>query len=160
MKEIGAHKRAEILDDKDINGRYMAMCRDCETCAHAYELTEAETNLSLTPCIIDCANCNKIRHSHDGSPAEPLGGSCNTLLHICPNDGRNFARSEPSQVMSLVGGDPARSRDLRIRRERRLKRVKTLRSGFPWNPLLTFFSENQNAEKSSDLFSVRTKLHY
>ncbi|OGF63738.1 hypothetical protein A2Z53_02155 [Candidatus Giovannonibacteria bacterium RIFCSPHIGHO2_02_42_15] len=90
MKEIGAHKRAEILDDKDINGRYMAMCRDCETCAHAYELTEAETNLSLTPCIIDCANCNKIRHSHDGSPAVPLGGSCNTLLHICPNDGRKW----------------------------------------------------------------------
>ncbi len=90
MKEIGPHKRVEILDGKDINGRYMAMCWNCETCAHAFEISEAEMDLTLIPCIKDCQNCNKLRHSTDHNPAVPLGGTCNTLLHICPNDGRRW----------------------------------------------------------------------
>ena len=88
MKEIGPHKQAEALDRKDINGRYMVMCRDCETYAHAFKIAEAETNLSLTPCIKDCQNCNQLRHSSSINPAVPLGGTCNTLLHRCPKDGR------------------------------------------------------------------------
>lgn len=93
MKAIGSHHRTELSDSKDVNGRYMVTCRDCETCAHAYQVEDAEADLASAPCVSNCDNCNKLRRSYDDAPAVPLGGTCNTVLHICPNDGRRWWQS-------------------------------------------------------------------
>ena len=84
MKELGEHARAETESGRDINHRFMATCRNCHTTAHAPTEAEAEANLAKSPCVDDCQNCNNLRHSGSTHPAVPHGGSCNTVLYICP----------------------------------------------------------------------------
>lgn len=86
MDIIGGHQRAEVLEGKDVNGLYMVVCRDCETCAHANTIEKARADLSRTPCTKDCENCKALKHSTDTKPAVPLEGTCNDVLHTCPND--------------------------------------------------------------------------
>jgi len=86
MATIGGHTKAEVLEEKDINGLHMVTCRACEACAHAVTVEEAKADLSRTACTTDCENCKALEHSTDTKPAVPLGGTCNDILHICPND--------------------------------------------------------------------------
>lgn len=93
METIGSHRNTEVYAQKDVNQRFMVNCRDCGTCAHAYELLEAKADLAKTPCISYCENCNNLRDSSDRKPGVPLGGNCNTVLHVCPHDGRKWWQS-------------------------------------------------------------------
>lgn len=92
VKQIGPHKLTEIVG-KDINGRFMVKCQRCITYAHAFEISEAEAELTLAPCVSDCENCNSLRRSYDQKPAVPLGGTVNTILYTCPKDGRRWWQS-------------------------------------------------------------------
>jgi len=89
MKAIGDHKRTECIGE-DINRLQIVVCRDCGTDAHAVDIPTAEKDLATIKCAPDCENCKKLRHSFDGAPAVPIGGSCNTKLHVCPYDGNRW----------------------------------------------------------------------
>jgi len=93
MEAIGQHKHTEISERKDINGLSMVSCRDCGACAHAIDVLTAKHDLAMTLCAPDCENCNNLRHSYDRNPAVPLDGTCNTILHVCPNDGNRWWQS-------------------------------------------------------------------
>ena len=93
MEAIGPHRNAEVCAEKDVNQRFMVRCHECGTFAHAYELSEAKADLADSPCISDCENCNNLSNSFDGKPAVPLMGSCNSVLHVCPHDGRRWWQS-------------------------------------------------------------------
>jgi hypothetical protein len=93
MEVIGQHEHVMIYEDRDANNRHMIKCLDCETYAHAYDISTAKSDLAATPCISDCQNCNSIRDSYDLKPAVPMGDNCNARLHICPNDGRMWWQS-------------------------------------------------------------------
>ena len=86
MEAIGRHKRTEISER-------MVRCLDCEVCAHAIDIISAKADLAATKCATNCENCKNLRHSYDGKPAVPLGGTCNTVLHVCPNDGNKWWQS-------------------------------------------------------------------
>lgn len=90
MEFFGSHRHAEHLPGKDVNGRYMVICRDCGACAHHYDKDQAARNLRNWNCSADCTNCKSLMYSHDRSPAVPVGGSCNDKLHRCPNDGNRW----------------------------------------------------------------------
>jgi hypothetical protein len=92
MKAIGEHKRTEAAG-KDINGREMVICYDCEASAHARDIPTAESQLSQVKCVTNCQNCKNLRSSHTKKPAVPIGGDCNTMLHVCPNDGNRWWQS-------------------------------------------------------------------
>jgi hypothetical protein len=90
MEIAGPHQQVERLDRADINGLRMVMCRICNTFAHAHTDDDAVRDLGNTNCSPDCENCKRLRHSYDGAPAVPTGGSCNDELHVCPNDGNRW----------------------------------------------------------------------
>mgnify|MGYP001566837222 FL=1 len=92
MTPTGPHRYTEEAG-KDVNGRYMIICRDCKTDAHAYTVLEAYDDLAVTACEPNCENCKSLRHSYDGKPAVPIGGTCNIILHICSNDGNRWWQS-------------------------------------------------------------------
>lgn len=93
MKSIGEHQRTEVAAEKDINGRFMVGCLDCGIYAHASDIPIAETHLAITACAPNCANCKSLRDSYNRKPAVPKGGSCNDILHVCPNDGIKWWQS-------------------------------------------------------------------
>ncbi len=86
MAGIGPHALTKVLEEKDVNGLRMVMCRACNAYAHALTVEEAKADLAKTPCSADCENCKALGHSHAQKPAMPLNGSCNNILHTCPND--------------------------------------------------------------------------
>lgn len=90
METAGEHTKVERLEQKDINGRLMVVCRSCDTFAHAHTHKEAVDDLSTTSCAPNCANCKSLSNSNDRAPAVPLRGSCNDVLHVCPNDGNRW----------------------------------------------------------------------
>jgi hypothetical protein len=79
------HPEVEVLQKKDINGRFMVMCKICKIYAHAYKEKEALEDLSNCRCCPDCINCNNLDNSFKESPAVPEYGDRNDILHICPN---------------------------------------------------------------------------
>jgi len=80
---IGPHR--QVRDSgPDIHGRSMIFCGVCHVCAHS------EEDLEKTACNPTCRNCEALRHSYDGKPAVPIGGSSNSKTHICPNDGNRW----------------------------------------------------------------------
>lgn len=85
--QIGSHKRVEVLPQKDVNGRYMVTCIDCDLCAHHNDLAKAKADLGHCLCSPNCENCTALRRSCPTNPAVPTGGSCTDRLHVCPNDG-------------------------------------------------------------------------
>ncbi len=88
METAGPHKSVERLDQRDINGLCMIVCRVCNTFAHARSHQAALVDLAVNAsCSPNCVNCKDLRKSGSHGPAVPLGGSCNDRLHICPNDG-------------------------------------------------------------------------
>jgi hypothetical protein len=89
MKTIGKHQRTEVAG-KDLNDYWMVYCLDCETYAHAADVSSAETDLAATACAPNCNNCKNLRHSHAEKPAVPIRGSCIDILHVCPNDGNRW----------------------------------------------------------------------
>lgn len=83
---IGPH--LQVSDNgPDINRRPMIVCGICRVCAHS------EEDLEKTACNPNCRNCEALRHSYDGKPAVPIGGSSNSRTHICPNDGNRWWQS-------------------------------------------------------------------
>lgn len=88
--ELGDHKRAEVVDCEDCNGRVMVKCNDCGTYAHAFSEREAIEDLSKCKCVRYCSNCKNLRNSNERKPAIPVGGTCNDILHVCPNDGNRW----------------------------------------------------------------------
>lgn len=94
METVGQHLHVEKIG-KDVNHRIMLICRDCKTCAHAFDEEEARRDLAAVKCVPDCENCKALRHSYDRKPAVPKGGSCNDITHTCPNDGNHWWQSNP-----------------------------------------------------------------
>lgn len=90
MEIAGTHQNVERLDQRDINGLAMVTCRDCGTFAHAHDHDAAVKDLGRTECSANCVNCNNLRRSGSHRPAVPIRGDCNTLLHVCPNDGNRW----------------------------------------------------------------------
>lgn len=90
MKKLGSHEHAELVEGLDCNGRVMVRCNDCQTCAHAWKLEDAEADLAKTACSPSCQNCAALRRSYDKAPAVPEGGSCTDMLHVCPFDGNRW----------------------------------------------------------------------
>jgi hypothetical protein len=86
----GPHINVEISSTRDINGLCMVTCRVCGTCAHAVDEKQAMVDLAKTKCSSNCENCKSLRASYDGKPAVPLGGTCNDVNHVCPNDGNRW----------------------------------------------------------------------
>jgi len=90
MTRVGPHKQVGTVNQRDINGRVMVGCRECGTYAHAPTEEEATQDLSRTSCSPACENCKSLRYSYDGKPAVPIRGSCNDILHTCPNDSNRW----------------------------------------------------------------------
>ena len=91
--DAGPHSKVRVHEGKDVNGRFMVTCELCNVTAHAFTIKEATRDLSRCKCFPNCDNCKNLRHSHDKKPAVPLGGSCNDVLHVCPNDGIRWWQS-------------------------------------------------------------------
>lgn len=90
LVNIGTHGQVEILDRKDVNGRFMVKCNVCKTYAHAYSEEQAVEDLRGCSCSPNCLNCENLRKSGVTSPAVPVGGACNDKVHVCPNDGNRW----------------------------------------------------------------------
>ncbi len=90
MVEVGPHEQAELLDQKDVNGRFMVVCRRCGTHAHSFDKDQAAKDLAKTACDPFCYNCNSLRNSSGTQPAVPINGTCNDRLHVCPFEGNRW----------------------------------------------------------------------
>lgn len=93
MEKIGQHDCVEVCVGRDVNGRYMVICRTCHICAHARYQEEAKRDLSMVRCSPNCLNCTALRHSYPEKIATPLGGSRDDVLHVCPGDGIRWWQS-------------------------------------------------------------------
>lgn len=105
MRIIGKHQRVEDIG-LDRNNLEMVICRDCNACAHAKDIPTAELDLRTTACAPNCENCKNLRRSSPTRPGVPIGGDCNTRLHICPHDGNHWWQTNShfhlwSQVTSM-----------------------------------------------------------
>jgi hypothetical protein len=86
----GPHEKVEIIDEKDVNGRFMVKCNICRTFAHAYEKDQAIKDLEKCSCSPNCCNCANLRHSSSKGPAVPVNGNSYDRLHVCPYDGNRW----------------------------------------------------------------------
>lgn len=62
----------------------MVRCNTCRACAHELDKNQAIEDLGNTPCEADCENCKNLKKSTLTCPAVPKNGTCNDILHICP----------------------------------------------------------------------------
>lgn len=81
--EAGEHKNV-INNGRDVNGRDMMHCQNCQSTINTFGEENGLRALAKFKCVPNCQNCKNFRHSHEGNPAVPPGGSCNDAYHVCP----------------------------------------------------------------------------